>query len=414
MKKDFIVLTFVFGLIFFVVHPLHADEIQELKTQIKELQSTVEVLKGKIEGLEKKQTKQSEDAGKISKLTKSVEELKTSAAKGLFGEGARLGGHLKLFVFDQSRGKRNDTRQQNNTSAGVSHLYLYIDKELSDKVSISVQPDITVSAGATPALGSNITRTASPSVTTTIYQAFMKVLLPRGFELRAGVFNPYFSDEYASEAWWDEQYHINKGIADIAAWHDNGLELFKNFEFKRWSLPAYFYLLNGDGKFADNNEGQSILIHLAPEISNLRLLSSFGFGKWNDANDCSSRYAGGFEYKHKKLTLRSEYLYKKFEDTLLTGGTRADTEKKGYYIKGLYRFNPKWRGLINYSEVSLPYTGGSSLLKDKYKATTLGLNYFITESSIIMGEVSFVDGRRSDASKKLRYYRSTIGWRTTF
>ncbi len=107
MKRDFIVLTFVFGFIFFIAHALHADEIGELKTQIKELQSTVEVLKTKIDGLEKKQTNQSEDAGKITKLTKSVEELKDKTAKGLFGEGARLGGHLKLFVFDQSRGKRS-------------------------------------------------------------------------------------------------------------------------------------------------------------------------------------------------------------------------------------------------------------------------------------------------------------------
>ncbi len=421
MRRKIIISLIITGILFF--YPLGAkadNDMEELKAQIKQLQATIEVLKTKVDGLEKKQSTQSRQIEKIPEISESVNKLKEEKPKAFSIEGARIGGHLKLYLFDQAQGKRNGSHQSSNTSAGISHFYLYIDKDLTDNTSISVQPDITVTASATPALGSDISRAKSASTTTSIYQAFIKTRLNNGLEIRAGVINPYFSEEYASEIWWDEQYHANKGVADIESWHDAGIELYKNFDFKNWSLPAYLYLLNGNvtntnGKFVDNNNGKAVLIHFAPEISNFRFFGSMGYGKWDDGNDYDAwHYASGLEYKYKKFTLRSEYLYNKYESSSLTGGGTADTEKKGYYVKGLYRFNPKWRAYINYSDVNLPYTGGSSLLKDTYKAATLGLNYFFTNSSIIMGEVSRVDGDRSDGSEKLDYYRSTIGWRTTF
>ncbi|MDD5476974.1 MAG: hypothetical protein PHG87_02025 [Candidatus Omnitrophica bacterium] len=421
MKRKIITSIIIFGFVCLPATLVKAgNDLEDLKEQIKQLQSTIEALKVKVEDLEKKQTSASSQVAKIPEISESVKQLKEDKPKGFSIEGARVGGHLKLFLFDQAQGKRNGVKQSTNTSAGISHFYLYIDKDLNDTTSISVQPDITVTASATPALGSDISRAKSATTTASIYQAFIKTRLNNGLEIKAGVINPYFSEEYASEVWWDEQYHLNKGIGDIESWHDAGVELYKNFDFKNWSLPAYFYLLNGNvtntnGKFVDNNNGKTILLHIAPEVSNFRFFGSFGYGKWDDGNDYDSwRYASGLEYKYKKFTLRSEYLFNKFDSTPLTGGGNVDTEKKGYYLKGLYRFNPKWRAYINYSQVSLPYTGGSSLLKDTYKATTLGLNYFFTNSSIIMGEISRVDGDRSDRSEKLDYYRSTIGWRTTF
>lgn len=419
MKKSLGILVAISFLSFFT-QPVCANEIQELKEQIKQLQSTIEALKTKVDSLESKQLAQSREVAKIPEISESVKKIKEEKPAFLSVEGARVGGHLKLYVFDQTTGQRNDVKQHNNISAGASHLYLYIDKDLTDTVSISVQPDIKVTASATPTLGSNISRASSATVTTSLYQAFVRTILPNGMELKAGVFNPFFSEEYASEIWWDEQYHQNRGLVNIESWHDAGIEFYKNYDFKNWSLPAYFYVLNGNtthsnGQFVDNNNGKSVLLHLAPEISNFRFFGSLGYGKWDDGNDNDAwRYAGGGEYKYKKFTLRSEYLFSRFDNTSLTGGGTQDAEYKGYYIKGLYRFNPKWRAFINYSDVKLPYTGGSILLKDTYRAATLGLNYFLTDSSIIMGEISVVGANRSDKSEKLNYYRSTIGWRTTF
>lgn len=420
MKNTSIVLTFVFGLIFFIANPLYADEMQELKDQVNALQSTIETLKAKIEKLEQKQTLQSEEVAKIPKITKSVEDLKKQPLSGWLGEGARVGGHLKMFMLDESRGKRNkqETRS-NNVAAGISTAYIYIDKDLSDTTSISIQPEIDVTASATPSLGSEITRATSGSVSTSIHAAYIKTLLPNGVELKVGAFLPYFCEEYASEVWWDEQYHANAKLNNIQSWSDNGIELYKNFDFPKWSLPAYFYLLNGENKFTDNNEGKSVLVHIAPTAHNLKFLGSFGYGRWDANNRFNSwRSASGLEWKHKKFTLRSEYLYNKYENTSLTSGSTTyglvDTEKKGYYIKGLYRFNPKWRAVFDYSDVELPYTTGTVLLKDTYRAITLGLNYFVTDSSVIIGEVSAVDADRSDGSETLKYYRTTVGWRTTF
>lgn len=421
MKRWMVYLLVIFGSTCCASHPAMADnDVEELKVQIKQLQSTIEILKLKVEDLENKQSAQSGQVAKIPEISENLKQLKEDKPKGFSVAGARVGGHLKLYLLDQSIGNRNDVKQSNNLSAGLSRFYLFIDKELNDSTSISVQPEISVTSSATPALGSNISRSKSPSTSTSIYQAFIKTRLNNGLEIKAGVFNPYFSEEYASQIWWDEQYHMNKGVETIESWSDSGVEFYKNFDFKNWSLPAYFYLLNGNvtntnGKYADNNNGKTVLIHLAPEISNFRFFGSLGYGKWDDGNDYDSlRYATGLEYKYKKFTLRSEYLYNQYDSTSLTGGTKADTEKKGYYLKGLYRFNPKWRAYLNYSQVSLPYTGASSLLKDVYKAGTLGVNYFFTDSSIIMGELTYVDGDRSDGSEKLNYYRSTLGWRTTF
>jgi len=421
--KNKIVISLVIFFLFLFFESIPAQEgndVEELKAQIKQLQSTIEILKTKVEDLEKKQTTQSTQVAKIPEISETVNKLKEEKPKGLTISGARVGGHLKMFLFDQANGKNNGEKQSSSASAGISHFYLFIDSELNENTSISVQPDFTVNASATPALGSSISRAKSASVDTNLYQAFIKTRLSNGLEIKAGVFNPYFSEEYASQVWWDEQYHMNKGVDYIESWNDTGIELYKNFDFKNWSLPAYFYLLNGNttntnGKFVDNNEGKTVLVHIAPQISNFRFFGSFGYGKWDDGNDYDTlRYATGLEYKYKKFTLRSEYLFNKYDSTTLTGGGTADTEKKGFYVKGLYRFNPKWRTYINYSDVNLPYTGGSSLLEDNYKATTWGLNYFFTPSSIIMGEVSYVDANRSDGYQKLDYYRSTIGWRTTF
>lgn len=410
-----VILITGYALVLFNAGLAGADEIAELKAQIKALQETIDNLSLKVESLEKKQEVQSEKVEKVPGLVKTVDELKEARPLGAL-EGARVGGHFKLFMFDQSRGERNDVNQNNQISAGVSTFYLYIDRELSDTVSMSLQPKIAVSASATPSLGSDISRvTTGGTVSTSFHQAFMKALLPKGIELKAGLMNTLFSEEYGREIWWDEQYHQNRKLDSLQSLRDTGIELYKNFDFENWSLPAYFYLLNGKN-YVDDNEGKSILVHFAPELPrNIRLLGSLGGGKWDSNNKYYVwRYAAGFEGKYRNFSLMSEYLYHNFENKSLTGGGLTDTEEKGYYIKGLYRFTPQWRGLVKYSDVDLPYTGGSSLLADNYKATTLGLNYFITESSIIMGELTFVNADRSDGSETLKYYRPTISWRTTF
>ncbi len=351
----------------------------------------------------------------LSALSEKVEELE-EAQSGVSGEGVSVGGHLKLYMADRANGERNDVNQNNNLSAGIHDLYLYFSKGLSDFLMLDVQTKTSVLAGATPSLGSDISRSTTSSVSTKIDQAYMTVLLPREGELRAGVFFPLFSEEYGRQVWWGEQYHGNNGLLTLEAWYDSGIELYKNFDFDAFSLPVYLYILNGDNRYVDNNAGMSGLVHLAPEFfgNRIRLLGSYGSGKWDDNDDYdTTRYAGGAEFKYRSLSIMGEYMYKGWEELPLTGGGTADGESKGYYIKAGLSFGEKWRALVKYSDVEL-YNASTTMLADTYNTVSLGVNYFITESSTIMPQVSVVDAERSDGSETLKYTRFTLGWRTTF
>lgn len=416
--KLIVVLAISAVFIFFNGGFVWADEIAELREEVGSLQATIDVLKTKIQALEEKQKSQEEKVGQIPKITESLDKLQEKPS-GIF-EGVHVGGHLKFYMFDQTVGKRNDKRQHNNISAGIHDIYLYLTKELEDWLSIEVQTETSVSAGATPSLGSDISRATSASVSTSIYQAFMTARLPKEVELKIGLIYPLFSDEYAREIWWDELYHQNKGLDYLQSVRDTGFELYKSFDFGNWSLPTYFYYLNGNtsSQYVDNNEGKTVLIHLAPEFfqTKLRLLGSFAYGKWDNENKYDLiRGAGGIDWKYQKLNIVSEYLYSKWENLSLTGTGREDGTRDGYYVKALYRFNPKWRGLIKYSHAELYNTGSTANIRsDIYDALTFGANYFVTPSSTIIGQLSICDAERSDGSEDLEFLRYTLGWRTTF
>jgi hypothetical protein len=418
---------FLFVLLFMLVlaQSVRADEITDLKDQIKTLQEAIDGLKTQVQMLEEKQQAQVQEVKKIPELKEAMDKLQKEPAKktkaGIF-EGTHVGGHLKLYMFDQSVGERNDVRQHNNISAGVSALFLYFAKELTDWLSVEVQTETDVTASATPSLGSDISRATSTTTSISLYQAFMTCRLPKGAELKIGQFYPMFSDEYARDTWWHELYHQNKGLDSLESWRDTGLELYKSFDFEKWSLPAYLSLFNGNstykGEAVDNNEGKTFLLHLAPEFfqTKLRLLGTFAIGKWDVKNEHNlSRYALGFEWKYKKFDLVSEYLYSKWDDLTLTPATNTSNgTKEGYYIKVLYELALKWKGLLKYSRADLYNTGTSFMRSDIWKVMTYGLIFSISDTSTIIGQVSCVSGKRSDDSEEIKYIRPTLSWRTTF
>ncbi len=388
-----------------------SDEISDLGKKVEILQQTIDELKAKVNELKKQQEAQAE----------SVEELQglPSQVAAQLGKGVTVGGHFKFYLFDRTDGERNGMDQNNNLSAGISDLYLYFGKTLSDWLSLDVAPKISVLAGATPALGANITRSTSASVDIDLDEAYMTMRLPYQLEVKAGAFYPYFSEEYARQTWWHEQYHGNNGLLQLQSWRSNGIEIYRNFDFEEFSLPVYLYYLNGDNtdsRFVDNNGGKNLLGHVAPEffMGRLRLLGSLGYGKWDDNDDYDSlQYALGAEGKYQKLSILGEYLYRGREGVPLTAGGRADGDDKGYYIRAMYTFNPKWRALVKYSDVDL-YSASTSMLTDNYKTLSFAVNYWIMDSSTIILQPEYVDADRSDGSESLEYIRWTLGWRTTF
>ena len=407
--------------VFFSTGFARADDISDMKEQIKALQETInaqqktiETLSSKIQGVESKQEVQAREIKKVPGLVESVEKIKQAPPTLL--EGVNVGGHLKMYMFDRTQGERNGVHQHTDLSAGIHHAYLFLTKEIEDWLKFDIQTDLSVSASATPSIGSNIVRTDSATTTYTIYQAFMTALLPRGYELKVGTFNPMYSEEYAKETWWHELYHQNTGLVYLQSWHDTGMELYKNFDFDKWSLPVYLSLLNGQ-RYVDNNENKTVLLHIAPEFfqTKLRLLGSIGGGKWDDGDNGQALYSvGGFDWKYQKFNLTSEYLYRKFSHVTTTGKANADGKNEGYYARLLYNFTDKWRGLIKYSHAELYKTGLVNMRSDTYDTTTLAVNYFLTPNSDIIAQYSYIDGERSDGSETIEANRFTLGWRTTF
>lgn len=411
----------IFSSMCFFQGPVFADDIVDLKAQISAMEDTIAVLKARVEVLENQQIAQAQDAVKMAQPQKETgetgQELSESKS-GLF-DGLSVGGHLKLYMFDRAEGERNGVEQHNSLSAGLHHLYLYFRKEIAEWLALDVRTDTSVMASATPELGADIARSTSSTVRTTIHQAFMTARLPHQVEAKAGLFNPMFDEEYADEVWWDQLYHLPAGMALLQSWHDSGVEFYKNFDFPKWSLPLYVTYLNGNtaDKFSDNNEGKTVLLHAGPEFfaSRLRLLGSFAYGKWDDDDKNNLwRWGAGLNFKYKKFDILGQYLYSRWDDLPLDGAGTEDGTRQGFYIKGLYRFAPKWRGVLQYSLAQLYNTEESFMRTDKYSTWTFGLNYFITDSSVIIGQVDVGDAKRSDSSERLEYIRSTLGWRTTF
>ena len=427
MLRFGILLLVLCGFLFFSAGSVWADDISDLKEQVKALQETIksqqqtiDAMNSKIQAVETKQQSQAAEIKKVPELARAVDALKEGPA-GIM-EGANVGGHLKLYMFDASEGVvrgangENKDAQHNSSSSGIHHLYLYFNKELSDILKLDVQIDNSITASATPSIGSDIARgTASSS--TIIHQAFLTALLPKGIEAKTGVFNPMFSEEYAKEIWWHELYHQNQGLASLQSWHDSGVELYKNFDFEKLSLPVYVSLLNGNSssRYADNDSSKTLLLHIAPELfhTQLRLLGSVGFGNWGNP-DSSFQSVVGFDWKREKLNITSEYIYRKWDDVVVVNDIKADGKKEGYYARALYNFTPEWVGLVKYSHAENYKTGSSTMLSDNYDTTTVGINYNLTPSSTIMGDYSLINGERSNSSASIRANRYTIGWRTTF
>lgn len=392
-----------------------SDELSDLKQQVDELQK-------KTEELGKNQEKQEKAVNQIQKQPSASSVVSSELTKL-----PTIGGHFKFFLADQSSGERNNDDQHNTFSAGINNLWLYFSKNLTDFLQITVAPELAVEAAATPSIGSDIKRTSSASVEVDLDEAYMSLRLPWQLELRVGSFYPAFSEEYATKAWWHEQYHANNGLVTLEAWQSIGLEIYRNFDFEHFSLPVYFYpFLNGedrgiiqDSRFVDNNNTKNLLVHITPEFyalgSRIRLLGSFGWGRWDsDGENDSLQWAAGLDFTRGSISLSGEYLSRSRNDLPLIGGGTEDGEDSGWYLRLKYTLSQKWRFLLKYSDVDLWAPGTDALLTDNYQTVSGAVNYWITDNSTIIPQIEWVDAEREGSTEELNYIRYTLGWRTTF
>ncbi|MGA6926654.1 MAG: hypothetical protein WBY88_13275 [Desulfosarcina sp.] len=414
----------IFALLLIGAGAAGADELTDLKSQVGDLET-------KIEALEKKQQEQDQQLEKVPEIEESVEEIQDQPSarevvSDAVGKLPTIGGHFKFYLGDQSTGEVNGEDQHNSFGLGVSNLWIYINKTLTDWLQISVAPEIVVLAEATPRLGSDITRATSADVDIDLDEAYLTARLPMMFELKAGAFYPMFSEEYGTKSWWHEQYHQNNGLATLEGWQSTGIELYRNFDFANFSLPVSLGFLNGEGRgtdqdsrFTDNNSAKSGLLHLAPEMflfsGRLRVMGSFGYGRWDDEGDKDSyQWAAGAEYTRSSISVSGEYMNRWREALPLLDGGTEDGEDNGWYAKVKYSPTDKWRFVLKYSDVDLWSASTDQLLTDNYQSLAFTVGWWITESSTIMPQIEYVDADRSDTDITLEYFRYTLGWRTTF
>jgi len=347
-------------------------------------------------------------------------------ASGYAGE-TKVGGHIKLKLYDNIDGRHNDVSSYDYAGFSFSEMLLYFTQEINDQISLDLQPQFSASTGATPKFGSDIgkQKTAAKNVKADFggwVKAVLKAALPMGYEASFGIVKPRFTMEYGAELYWEDEFNGSKFAANtyLAAMHDTGIEIYKPFELGAVSLPAYLYALNGGYQYSDNNKSPAVMVHVEPEIGRLKFTGSYFVGKWDD-NDAlqAARWSYGLMYSYKAFSCRGEYASGKW-DGALSNGT-ADVQPSGYYGKLFYRYAPWGRVMLHYNIVDNNYKGLLAVTGpggERYVTWTPGLQFTVANGSIVQVQYDIADWQQSDTgghvTDRLQFNRLTVGWRATF
>jgi len=338
-----------------------------------------------------------------------------------------LGGHVKLVLYDDISGQRTGTavpdpvpRHHEYGGFLLREMILYVYADMTDRVSVDLQPVFDASSRATPRFGYDIGESKTPAGDIEPgfggwVKAVVNVSLPRGYEVSTGIVKPRFTWDYGAELFWEDEINGSKFTANtsLGAVHDAGIEVYKNFEVGDYSIPSYLYILNGGEEFSDNNRGPTVMLHAEPEFGPARFLGSFMRGRYDDDyNKTMTRWAAGFATEWRNLAFRTEYAGGLWEDYPVDS-EMMDRKPEGFYMKASYRFVPWARATINYSVADLNLTSKSTV-GEKYITVTPSLQLYAAESAVLIVQYDIADWRKDDGSEKLDFNRVTLGWRATF
>ncbi len=354
-----------------------------------------------------------------------------------YGQDITIGGDLKFYMGDISTGSSwitdtLGTAEYDTTdrfSMGFGHLTLYFLSQIGDYVSLDLEPEILAHSSATPKLGKRIgeQRPASAEgVEIEISKALITVVAPAGFEISAGLLRPVFTEDYGLEKFYQENYHAHKAVCNpwLGSWHDTGLEIYRSFDIQvsensYASIPCYLYVMNGGYEIADNNTDKTVMLHIAPEFANFRILGSAAYGKWDAAGDNTViRYAGGLAVDFNIFWLRGEYMAGTWDNKYTFAGDTFDLEPQGFYVKAGVNIIPDKLSLMAYYDYAKHnwsgffFVGGTE--EETYTTITGVLNYQVATGSHIMLQVDKADWKNESETQKLDYIRATLGWRTIF
>lgn len=385
--------------------------------------------------------------------------LAIAAATSAFAVELNFGGDLGFYLFDVSMGNGilpsrdslgngigtpyDDTTGRINMAFESHGLGLYWNVQLSEKVSVSALTEVGgTTTSATPRLGKKLGTQQGEAGTQkalSVPEAYIQVMLPWDLQLSTGIIRPLFSEDYGAKKGYQEANRLFKSSANAygGEWHDLGFELYKAFEpGGNFSIPTYLYLLAGEEMYGDNNSNKTVLVHVAPEFWKLRLLGSYGFGKYDAENEKAfSRYAAGLGGEFGSFWFRGEFFGGSWEGVTAynQNGSAVDTitftrKPIAYYVKAGYNFIPDKLGLVLTYDQSSPdwttrgmlgYTANASGVTTEAgeSYTTIGatLQYWVIPGSSILLEYNRGMWKVGDGTlNKLDFNRVTLGWRTVF
>jgi hypothetical protein len=381
------------------------------------------------------------------------------AATGAVAVQLNFGGDLGFYLFDVSNGSGiqpgrdtlgapapqpyGDTTSRINMQFGSHGLGLYWNVQLTDQVTVNVLTEVGATTGATPSLGRKLGTQFAESGTQkalAVPEANVQVMLPWQVQMSAGILRPIFTEDYGEKKGYQEANRLFKSSANAfgGEWHDLGVELYKPFEPGGGvSIPAYLYVLAGEQQFGDNNNNKTLMAHVAPAFWKLRLLGSYGFGKYDDLDSFSvSRYALGLGGDFSPFWFRTEFTGGAW-DGAVSYNHRADggidtatfTQKPiGYYVKAGMSIIPDKLGFVlTYDQYTpdwttwarLGYAGGGSNLTTEFNEsyTTVGatIQYWVIPGSSVLLEYNRGMWKVGDGTLcKIDFNRITLGWRTVF
>lgn len=316
----------------------------------------------------------------------------------------------------------------------TSHAFImYVSKDISDTVSVHADPEFgQAGAGATPKLGTALgqgLKTTNGGVTVDFREITVNLGLPDyGVQLRAGYMNLPLTMDYGRELFWHEEFNGGKFTLG-SAWHDTGLEIYKPFEIKDFTLPTYLYIVNGNGSAnRDNNNSRAVMLHVEPQVGPVKLFASYGCGKWGDTGNTTSagttvnastqtdsahvfsRWSAGAEYAYKAFKVRAETAGSNYQKNLSLnkGADFVDTNTFGYYGKLFYTIVPeKLTAMLHYNYYwdNVLNGAGTGILKEKYDTTYVGLQYELAPAATFLAGYTYGNWRNDGAGTDKDYVR---------
>ena len=344
------------------------------------------------------------------------------------GSGTKIGGMAKLGLFDYSSGTSNDTASSSSTGFDIKEVVLMISQEITDYLSIDIEPVLSASTGATPKLGVKVGgQVKAPSARTPGFGGWDRFLvkgtLPHDIEISAGIVKPRFTLDYGAEMFWDDQLHGSKFTCNtlLGAMHETGIEGYKNFELGKVSLPVYLYVLNGNEELiSDDNKTPVGMIHVEPEIGPFKFTGSFYGGKWDpDSKLTVERWSLGGVYTWQGLSVRSEYAGGLWQKKPTAAKDTLDLKPQGFNVHATYKLASWLKVGAEYSVVDNNFSGNSftsptSAIPENYTTLSPVVTFIPVTSTNIFIQEEIANWSNQTKTNQLKYNRSVVGVRSVF